>query len=384
VGLLARDMSIATNRPINKYGLTEINGSCIGANVDIVFVHGLNGHPEYTWTSGGDMGSGIFSHLSFCPPFFEEEKARILVYGYHAHPISFMDGVSGNRIHNHAEHLIAELCANRRTRKATERPIIFVAHSLGGLVAKRALIYSSEVRGNHTEHLRSIYVSTHGILFLATPHMGADLAAWCPQLRRIWGTTIPGLVFVDRSQVVGAFENKCEILQNIDRQFIQLTHRYHVYFFHEGKPIEISGVRFYVVDEESAAPVIQDVERACIQQGHAQMCKFEDENTPGFSLVAEGIQRYAAEAPAIIQRRWEAEKAERQRSKELAAKEIIGITESATPKESPRGSAGHVTDRMAPSDLGPVQRHPPPEPQYSYSINFLNFFGAYKQSHRSG
>ncbi len=122
----------------------------------------------------------------------EEEKARILVYGYHAHPISFMDGLSGNRIHNHAEHLIAELCANRRTRKATDRPIIFVAHSLGGLVAKRALIYSSDVRGNHTEHLRSIYVSTHGILFLATPHMGADLAAWCPQVGRIWGTTIPG------------------------------------------------------------------------------------------------------------------------------------------------------------------------------------------------
>jgi len=64
------------------------------------------------------------------------------------------------------------------------------------------------------------------------------------------------------------------------------------------------------------------------------MCKFENENTPGFALVAEGIQRYAAEAPAVIQRRWETEKAERQRSRAMAAKELIGIAESATVQES--------------------------------------------------
>lgn len=71
------------------------------------------------------------------------------------------------------------------------------------------------------------------------------------------------------------------------------------------------------------------------------MCQFENENTPGFSLVAEGIQRYAAEAPPIIQRRWETVKAERQRSKEMAAKELLGFTESATAHKSTVDSAGH-------------------------------------------
>lgn len=252
-----------------------------------------------------------------------------------------MDGSSGDLIHNHAEHLIAELCANRRIRNATERPICFVAHSLGGLVVKRALIYSSEVRGNYIEHLRSVHVSTYGILFLGTPHLGADLTKWFSHLERM-------NCYVCNSQLqhTHALDLKLkgdfEALQNIDRQSILLIQRFRICFFHhDGKPTAISGEHYYVVEEESATPVIQDLERACIQQDHARMCQFENENTPGFSLVAESIQRYAAEAPPVIQRRWETEKAERQRSKEMAAKELLGFTESATAQKYTVDSAAH-------------------------------------------
>ncbi len=277
----------------------------------------------------------------------------------------------------------------QKIRKATERPIVFVAHSLGGLDVKRALIYSSEVRGNYIEHLRSVYVSTYGILFLGTLHLGADLTKWHSRLERIWVATNLGPDFDEAyndflSQWLDAVEINCETIQNIDRQFIQLIHRYHVYFFHEGEPTKIRGDYCSIVEDESAAPVIQDVERARIQRDHARMCQFKNKNTPGFSVVAEGIQGYAAEAPAIIQRRWETEKAERQRSKEMAAKELVGVTESATAQESPMDSAGHVIDLRAPNDSGPVQRNPPPEPQYSYYINFLNFFSANGHSHRLG
>ena len=257
------------------------------------------------------------------PPIVEEEKARILVYGYDADVTSVTDGVSKDKIHNHAEGLVAALCANRGPQKATERPIIFVAHSLGGLIVKRALIYSSEIRGNKTEHLRSIFVSTYGILFLGTPHRGADIAEWGSRLERICGTMLPKRLVDTQPQLVHALKANSETLQNIDRQFIQLTSRFHMYFFHEGKPTNLGGTLKYIVNEESASPNIQDVERASIQQDHSHMCKFENDSAPGFHLVTEAIQRYATQALERISSRWDTEKAEQRKRKEAEVEELL-------------------------------------------------------------
>jgi hypothetical protein len=249
-----------------------------------------------------------------------------LVYGYDADVISFTDGASKDKIHNHAEHLIAELCANRQELKATRRPVIFVAHSLGGLVVKRALIYSSEIRGNYIEHLRSIFVSTYGILFLGTPHKGSDAAKWGSRLERICDAILPSKLVDTQPQLIDALTSHSETLQNIDRQFSQLTSRFHMFFFHEGKPTNLKGTLQYIVDEVSASPDIQNVERAGIQQDHSHMSKFENENAPGFSLVTEAIQRFAGEAPEKIDIRWYSEVAERRTGKEAEVEELLAGT----------------------------------------------------------
>lgn len=98
------------NDTVNRFGLTEVHRP-EGAEVDVVFVHGLNGHPHNTWTS---EASKIFWPARLLPPILEEARTRIVVYGYDADVTSFTDGVSTDKIHNHAEHLVAELSANRR------------------------------------------------------------------------------------------------------------------------------------------------------------------------------------------------------------------------------------------------------------------------------
>ena len=214
------------------------------ALVDLVLVHGLNGDPHNTWTS---QNTNVFWPADLLPQFIEDQKVRIMVYGYDADVTSFKkDGVSKDKIHNHAEGLIADLFANRRIRKATERPLIFVAHSLGGLVVKMALIASSEITGSKTEHLRSIFVSTYGILFLGTPHKGSDVAQWGSYLESVFSAVIPKAVGESAPQLVDALKANSETLENIDRPFVQLMDKFNLYFFHEAKPTGLGTTSHFV------------------------------------------------------------------------------------------------------------------------------------------
>ena len=283
-------------------------------------VHGLNGAPYKTWTSEKNK---TFWPLDLLPQFVEEQRARILVYGYDADVTSFTDGAAKDKIHNHAESLVASLAANRNLRKANQRPIIFVAHSLGGLVVKSALIYSSEIRGNNTEHLRSIFVSTYGILFLGTPHQGSDVAEWGSRLEWICGAVLPSKVMDSQPQLVDALKKNNETLQVIDRSFIQIMHRFHIFFFHEGKPTKLGTHLRFIVDEASASPTVQDVERAAIQADHSHMCKFENMEAPGFDLVVEAILRYASAAPDMIKSRWTEEEAASSARRQAMIQEIF-------------------------------------------------------------
>ena len=93
---------------IKPYGLTQVY--CSDApQVDIVFVHGLGGHPGHTWTSK----SGVFWPADLLPQVLDLSHGRILTYGSNAEVAAFKDGSSRDHIHHHAETLASGLAANR-------------------------------------------------------------------------------------------------------------------------------------------------------------------------------------------------------------------------------------------------------------------------------
>ncbi|RMZ83337.1 hypothetical protein DV737_g1743, partial [Chaetothyriales sp. CBS 132003] len=313
---------------VNQFGLTEVF-SHPDPQVDIVLVHGLNGGAYSTWATHKPE---VFWPVDLLPRTLEEQRCRILTYGFDANVTAFTDGTSKDKIHNHAEHLVSRLVANRNVsgfisfalKKALERPIIFICHSLGGLVVKRALIHSRAARHQNLERLRSVYVATYGILFLGTPHTGSDLAKWGSLLERISSAMLPKKFFDSSPQLVNALKTQNETLQNINRLFTEIHERFHIYFFHEGKPMDLKGSREFVVDETSAAPEVPGVERMVIERDHSHMCKFEDENAPGFDVLAEAVMRYADEAPKLIRSRWQEEKRIRELERHEIAKEVLG------------------------------------------------------------
>ncbi|EXJ84917.1 hypothetical protein A1O3_05592 [Capronia epimyces CBS 606.96] len=308
-------------KQVVQYGLTEVY-TASEPLVDVVFVHGLNGHPRDTWST---TKPDVFWPADLLPAALEEQRPRILTYGYDATVAAFTDGVSKDKIHDHAEHLASRLVANRALNKAQERPIIFVCHSLGGLVVKRCLIYCQSIRHHqHTERLRSIYVSTYGILFMGTPHNGSNLAKWGSLLQKICATAFPKKFLDSSPQLVQALQANNETLQNINRLFIEMIGRFHIYFFYESKPTDLKGTREFVVEEDSAAPLIEGVERMGIEKDHSHMCKFQDESSPGYDVVAASIQRYASDSPSLIQSRWDEERRMADLQRQAAARELLG------------------------------------------------------------
>ncbi len=110
------------------------------ANVDIVLVHGLNGHPEKTWTAK----NGVFWPTDLLPASLKGAKARILVYGYNADVYAFGGdkSASSDMIHQHAQTLVTGLSLERQSEDCAENAIIWVAHSLGGILVKRVGAFS--------------------------------------------------------------------------------------------------------------------------------------------------------------------------------------------------------------------------------------------------
>ena len=191
-------------------------------------------------------------------------------------------------------------------------------------MVKRCLTYCANIHHTHTERLRSLYVSTYGILFLGTPHNGSDIAKWGTLLQSICSAALPSRFFDTSPQLVEALKTNNETLQNINRSFVEIIGRFRIFFFHESKPTNLKGTMQYIVDEDSAAPVIEGVERMGIERDHSHMCKFEGDNAPGYDVVAEAIQRYATDAPVLIRARWDEEKHHRELERQRAATEILG------------------------------------------------------------
>src|SRR6186713_2281792 len=132
--------------------------------VDIVFVHGLTGNRDRTWTGPGSSQPWPAILLPE-----DVQGARISTYGYDADIVSFWGASSRNRIRDHARNLLSDLTDLRENSETTNLPIIFVAHSLGGLVCENALIISN----NAEKHLRRLLECTRAIAFLGTPHCGS-------------------------------------------------------------------------------------------------------------------------------------------------------------------------------------------------------------------
>lgn len=97
-------------------------------NVDIVAVHGLGGHWKKTWTAE----NGKMWLRDFLPN--QLPTARIMSYGYNS-KTAFSKSVTD--IEDESTLLLNYLAGERRLEVEKSRPILFISHSLGGIIVKK-------------------------------------------------------------------------------------------------------------------------------------------------------------------------------------------------------------------------------------------------------
>ncbi|KAI0886796.1 uncharacterized protein GGS22DRAFT_158690 [Annulohypoxylon maeteangense] len=292
------------NKQISRYETTAVY-THPDAKVDIVLVHGLNGDPEKTWSAK----NGVFWPSDLLPTSLRDARANILVYGYNADVYSKKHGSnpSDNFIYMHAQTLVTSLTHYRKDELSSHNPIIWVCHSLGGILVKRALLYSNDLRASQHEDYRSIYVSTYGLIFLGTPHTGSEIAGWGTMLQGMSDAVVPRTFFQSESVLLKTLKRDNETLQNINNHFLDIYQRFKILMAHENHKTDMKGTRMLIVDAQSAGPQLPGVTYYAIEATHSGMCKFESRNAPGYRTIATAIREWVVDAPDVIATRWRVE-----------------------------------------------------------------------------
>ncbi len=160
----AADLVRNLRRQPRKFGLT-IHESPLHPEVDIVLVHGLGVDSTSAWTETSTADGKTRSlrwPLTELPKKLVGVRARIITYDYDS-KFRTPEYLTRRTLLHQTGRLVEELAQFRRNNSAL--PIVFVCHSLGGIVVKNALVNARSSK----EH-QDIFRATIGVVFLGTPH----------------------------------------------------------------------------------------------------------------------------------------------------------------------------------------------------------------------
>ncbi|KAI4932682.1 hypothetical protein J4E85_003080 [Alternaria conjuncta] len=255
------------------------------AVVDIVFIHGLGGDRTGTWTerTADDKQNPCFWPRDLLP--IDLPDARIITWGYAAATIKPLGVVSIANPTQHAEKLCSELASLRVD--VVDRPILFVAHSMGGIVAKKALLNSQD---SNVDSIAPLVDDTRGIIFMGTPHCGsksADVASFLAKIVRacIFQQVNPSMINELQSQDPQLNELQSHFHRLIVKR-IKEDSAIEVCCFCESVPLSGFGI---IVPDYSAAP--PGYERIVVDANHVEMTKFSKREDQTYKNVLAELRR---------------------------------------------------------------------------------------------
>lgn len=243
------------------------------------------------------MNHGTFWPLDLLPNVCP--LTRIMVWGCHNIVMNGKLLQSQNSIFTHSEDLLHELTDFRDETNTPRRPVIFVAHSLGGIIVKELLRRADSEPEKRT---RGLLESTLSVVFIGSPHRTSSAGSLITAVKNIAhlalgvdpdDPNISSLFEIPQTKVPRIEGEKLELGRS---EFIRLwdDHNFHVRTFHEQESVEIeddnaeSGLRlrqkasFLEPPRENSEP---------LEGNHFSMAQFKSADSPGWSRFANVLQR---------------------------------------------------------------------------------------------
>jgi pimeloyl-ACP methyl ester carboxylesterase len=241
----------------------------LDCRADVIFVHGLGGNAWSTWHP-----KELRNDDNFWLKWLGEDLPYICTwtFGYEAEPSSWR----GNSmpLFDQATNLLQGL----DNMGIGERKIIFITHSLGGLLVKK-MLQTAQTYMKDNKSYEQIVKKTRGIVFLATPHTGSHLADLIANIRVLSRATAT----VDELK---AHEPQLRQLNGWYRQQVGSLKIKTKVFYETQK---VKGI--LVVNPDSADPGIQGVLPVAVEENHISIAKPKSKD----SSIYIGVKKFIEE-----------------------------------------------------------------------------------------
>lgn len=244
---------------------------------DVVFVHGLGGDAKQTWHPDGVPSK-------YWPKWIHEKFPEVGVWSLEYEAAKTRWTGDALALPDRATDVLGRLSL---AGLGNGRPIIFVVHSLGGLVVKEVL-----KRGNsdNVEDWTNLVSSVRGIMFIATPHSGSDLSKYMSYISSFARST--AAIEDLEPHHPRLRESNSWFRNNIANLNIQVR----VLF--ETKPTKKFGFSSIVVDATSADPGLAGVVPTPIECDHIEICKPKEKSSLVYLHTAQLIERVLSKIEA--------------------------------------------------------------------------------------
>ncbi len=152
---------------------------------------------------------------------------------------------------------------------------MFVAHSMGGLVIKRVYIIAKQ-----NPEFSSIASRVRAILFLATPHRGADFAQILTRILNVSLTPRPFVIDLHRNSLA---------TQSIYEEFPHYCQDLQLFSFYETLPSSPIMGKSLVVDKDLAILGYANERTALLHADHRGVCKYAARRDPNYLVVRNAL-----------------------------------------------------------------------------------------------